>query len=58
MDMIFNPPWTPLLRAARERGCAVQNGLSMLLYQGALAFELWTGQAAPLEVMQRALGIA
>lgn len=57
MDMIFNPPMTPLLRAAQARGCAVMNGLSMLLYQGALAFELWTGQAAPLEVMQQALEV-
>jgi shikimate dehydrogenase len=57
MDMIFNPPITPLLRAARARGCAVMNGLSMLLYQGALAFEHWTGQPAPIEVMQRALGV-
>jgi shikimate dehydrogenase len=58
MDMIFNPPTTPLLRAALARGCAVMNGLSMLLYQGALAFEVWTGQAAPLEVMRQALGFA
>jgi shikimate dehydrogenase len=58
MDMIFNPPETPLLRAARARGCATLNGLTMLLYQGALAFERWTGQAAPVEIMQRALGLS
>ena len=52
MDMIFNPPLTPLLRSAKEHGCRVINGLSMLLYQGALAFELWTGQPAPIDVMQ------
>lgn len=57
MDMIFNPPSTPLLRAAQAHGCAVLNGLSMLLYQGALAFEHWTSQPAPVEVMQRALGL-
>jgi shikimate dehydrogenase len=57
MDMIFNPPFTPLLRAARAHGCQVLNGLSMLLYQGALAFELWTGRPAPIEVMQKALGL-
>jgi shikimate dehydrogenase len=57
MDMIFNPPLTPLLRSARAHGCLIMNGLSMLLYQGALAFELWTGQPAPIQVMQRALGI-
>jgi shikimate dehydrogenase len=58
MDMIFNPPLTPLLRAAQARGCRVLNGLSMLLYQGALAFELWTGRPAPIEVMSEALGLA
>jgi shikimate dehydrogenase len=57
MDMIFNPPLTPLLRAALAHGCRVLNGLSMLLYQGALAFELWVGRPAPLEVMRRALGL-
>jgi shikimate dehydrogenase len=58
MDMIFNPPLTPLLRAARAHGCQVLNGLSMLLYQGALAFELWTDRPAPIEVMREALGLA
>lgn len=57
MDMIFNPPATPLLRTAARRGCAVLNGLSMLLYQGTLAFELWTGQNAPVDVMRAALGL-
>jgi shikimate dehydrogenase len=57
MDMIFNPPLTPLLSAARLHGCRTLNGLSMLLYQGALAFELWTGRAAPVEVMRTALGL-
>ena len=55
MDMIFNPPQTSLLRAAQARGCATLSGLSMLLYQGALAFELWTGRPAPLEIMREAL---
>ncbi len=58
MDMIFIPPLTPLLRTARAHGCHVLNGLSMLLYQGALAFELWTGRRAPIQVMQKALGLA
>ena len=57
IDMIFNPPLTPLLHRASVHGCLIMNGLSMLLYQGALAFELWTGQPAPIQVMQRALGI-
>ena len=57
MDMIFNPPLTPLLREARARGCAVLNGLSMLLYQGTLALELWTGRSAPEGAMRAALGL-
>jgi shikimate dehydrogenase len=57
MDMIFNPLLTPLLHAAQAHGCQVLNGLSMLLYQGALAFEIWTSRPAPIEAMQRALGL-
>ena len=57
MDMVFNAGFTPLLRAAQARGCFVFNGLSMLLYQGTLAFELWTGRDAPVEIMRTALGI-
>jgi len=58
MDMIFNPPLTPLLQAAEQRGCSILNGCSMLLYQGTLAFELWTGQRAPEQVMRAALATA
>jgi len=54
-DMIYRPAETPLLKAARAAGCRVANGLGMLLYQGAKALELWTGQASPVEVMRRAL---
>ena len=57
MDMVFSAGFTPLLRAAQARGCFVFNGLSMLLYQGTLAFELWTGRDAPVEAMRAALGI-
>ncbi|HET9999647.1 MAG TPA: shikimate dehydrogenase [Ktedonobacteraceae bacterium] len=58
MDMVFNAGLTPLLLAAQARGCFVMHGLSMLLYQGVLAFELWTGRDAPVEVMRRALGLS
>ncbi len=54
-DMIYRPAQTRLLEAARAAGCRVANGLSMLLYQGTQALELWTGQPAPVEVMRRAL---
>jgi len=54
-DMIYRPAETPLLKAARAAGCKAENGLGMLLHQGAKAFEIWTGQTAPLDVMRRAL---
>jgi len=54
-DMIYSPPETALLQAAKAAGCRTSNGLGMLLHQGAKAFEIWTGQPAPLDVMRRAL---
>lgn len=48
-DVIYNPAETLLLQQARAAGCRTQNGLYMLLYQGAYAFELWTGQQMPIE---------
>jgi shikimate dehydrogenase len=54
-DMVYRPAETPLLKAATEAGCRTANGLGMLLYQGATALEIWTGQPAPVEIMRRAL---
>lgn len=54
-DLVYTPPETPLLRAARQRGCKTQGGLGMLLYQGCIAFEIWTGVDAPVEEMSAAL---
>ena len=54
-DMIYNPAETALLKAAKAAGCRASNGMGMLLHQGAKAFEIWTGQPAPLDVMRRAL---
>ena len=45
---------TALLKAARRRDLKTQDGLSMLIHQAAAAFERWTGQPAPLDVMRRA----
>lgn len=42
-DMIYNPPLTPLLRAARQLSLPYANGLSMLVHQGAKALEIWSG---------------
>ena len=53
--MVYRPAETPLLAAAAEAGCKTANGLGMLLHQGAKALEIWTGQAAPLDVMRTAL---
>ena len=54
-DLIYNPPETRLLREAKEQGAKISNGLGMLLYQGALSFEYFTGEKAPLEIMRNAL---
>ena len=54
-DLIYNPPETKLLKTAADAGCRVANGLGMLLIQGCLAFEKWTGQKAPTEIMRKAL---
>ncbi len=60
VDLVPNPAVTPLLRAAMACGASAVGGLGMLVHQGALAFELWTGRPAPVEVMRvaaaRALG--
>ena len=55
LDLIYNPTRTRLLRDAAAAGDSVMNGELMLLHQGAAAFTLWTGQTAPLELMQRKL---
>ena len=53
-DMVYNPARTPLLEEAAEAGAACLGGLPMLVYQGAGAFERWTGLDAPVEVMFKA----
>ena len=55
IDLRYNPPLTPLVRAARLRGARAINGLTMLLYQGLAAFEIWTGRPAPESAMRQAL---
>ena len=54
-DMIYNPPQTPLLAQAAALGIPRSNGLPMLLHQGALALETWTGEKVPVAVMQKSL---
>lgn len=54
-DGIHNPPLTPLLRAARQRGCAVADGLGMLVNQGVIGVKHWTGLDADPTTMRNAL---
>ncbi len=53
-DLVYNPLETKLLGQARRGGADAVDGLGMLVRQGALAFEMWTGQEAPIEVMRSA----
>jgi shikimate dehydrogenase len=54
-DLVYNPPDTRLLRTARLQGAKTLRGIGMLLYQGVIAFEIWTGKKAPVSVMGKAL---
>jgi shikimate dehydrogenase len=53
VDIVYNPIETRLLKEAKAAGAQVISGVDMLAWQGALAFERWTGQTAPLTVMRR-----
>lgn len=53
-DLVYNPRETPLLRFAARSGARAISGLGMLIHQGAAAFEIWTGQKAPIDVMRKA----
>lgn len=50
-DIVYNPRMTKLLSEAEKRGCTIHGGLGMFIYQGAYAFEYWTGQPAPVAIM-------
>jgi len=54
-DVVPNPPETRLIKTARARGMKTLNGLPMLVYQGAIGFEMWTGKKAPEQAMREAL---
>jgi shikimate dehydrogenase len=54
-DIIYNPAMTRLLKEAKAKGAVTINGEQMLAWQGALAFEKWTGQKAPIDIMIQAL---
>ncbi len=54
-DIVYTPPVTPLMHAAVKRGCKTLGGLGMLVHQGAIAFEKWTGIRPCIETMRHAL---
>ena len=54
-DIIYQPFETPFLKWARSQGNPVVNGLGMLLYQAAEAFQLWTGKEMPTEEIWQSL---
>ena len=54
VDIVYNPVKTRLVRDAEKAGAVAIGGLDMLAWQGALAFEIWTGRAAPFDIMRRA----
>lgn len=53
-DLVYNPSQTKLLKTAKASACKICSGLGMLVRQGALAFTIWTGEEAPVEVMWKA----
>lgn len=57
LDMVYTPVWTELLDGAKAAGAGAISGLSMLVFQGARSFEIWTGRAAPVSVMRQAVGL-
>lgn len=56
-DIVYTPPVTPLMKAAAERGCQILGGIGMLIHQGAIAFERWTGVRPCTQTMHQALSI-
>ena len=54
-DVIPNPPRTAFLGAAEAQGAGTLDGLGMLVHQGAVGFQMWTGVDAPIDVMRQAL---
>ena len=58
VDLVYRSPVTALLEAASRQGCAVVDGLDVLVHQGALSLEAWTGLKAPVGLMREAADAA
>ena len=54
-DVVYVPSETKLLKLAKKQGCKTVNGLGMMLWQGAAAFELWTGEEMPVDYIRELL---
>lgn len=54
-ELVYHPARTPLMAAAEQAGARTSNGTSMLVHQAAVAFEIWTGEPAPLDAMRAAV---
>ena len=52
-DLVYKPLDTPLLQEAKKAGARTIDGITMLARQGAKSFEIWTGEKAPVEIMER-----
>lgn len=52
-DIVYNPEKTKLLKIAEEAGCRYMNGLMMMIWQGAIAFKIWTGKDMPVELIKK-----
>lgn len=57
VDVPYSPLETKMRKMAKEVGCKTMNGLGTMLFQGAAAFKLWTGQDMPIEHMKEVLNI-
>ena len=53
-DLVYDPLETRLLREAKSIGAQTMDGLTMLVYQGAASFEIWTGRKPPVDIMMEA----
>lgn len=58
VDLVYRPQGTPLIHAAQRQGSAIVDGLEILVQQGALSFQTWTGREAPIAAMRRAVRLS
>jgi shikimate dehydrogenase len=52
-DIVYDPPRTKFLKIAEEAGCKTMNGLGMVIWQGAIAFKIWTGMDMPVDLIKK-----